>query len=85
MSGLRIVEVTNVFFAEVLGGCERPFTTDLPADVEVVGIIESDMCKRNQTFQIICRSAEWDQPTEGAAIPVIMPTMTVYAPIQRTA
>ncbi len=74
MSGLRIVRVTHIVFEAFLLGPQRVCTSDLPRDIEVVGLIQTPLDQRSEQFEIICRSTEWEPSAEGAAIPSISPT-----------
>jgi hypothetical protein len=78
MSGLRIVKVTTFVMAEILKGARNPYTSTLPDDLEVVGVIQTPLDQETQTLDLICRSAEWDQPAEGAAIPTNEPIFTTH-------
>ena len=74
--GLRLVTCSTRFLELILRGPNRPVESSLPSDLEVVGVIQTALDQESQRFSFVCRSAEWDQPVEGAAIPQIDATFT---------
>lgn len=75
--GLRIVKCASVALADLLKGSESGYRSNLPADLQVVGVLQSSMDQVCNTVSVVCRSAEWDEPMEGAAIPDVDAWFTV--------
>jgi hypothetical protein len=78
MSGLRIVKVTSFALAEIIKGGQCPYTSTIPEDMEIVGIIQTALDQRINVIELVCRSAEWDSPAKGAAIPNFQPVFTTH-------
>lgn len=76
--GQRIILVAPELIAAFLSGCTRPFTTDAPKDLRVVGChedaswIEPSMVTdyRKDGVAFLCESAEWD---EQKPVPIFKP------------
>lgn len=64
-----MVRCSRVYLERILRGQERAATTNAPADLEVVGVVQTELDHSHDTFALVCRSSEWEPTTEGAAIP----------------
>ena len=67
--GLRLVKATRFVLESMLRGELRAASSSAPVDLEVCGVLQSDLEKKHQEFTFVCRSSDWDCPVEGAAIP----------------
>lgn len=77
MSGFRIIRYSNVLITEFIQGTLGRACSDLPDDVEFVGVVPpSAQDVMTSHVRFLLRSDEWEPVLDGTMHPEITPTYT---------
>ena len=68
----RVIRISKEMLEMVLTGCKYGYTSTLPEDLEVIGVLPGD---RPDMFRVVVQAESFD-PIPGDPLPEINPTFT---------